>query len=328
MIELESFVSELSEREKEPLMRLLNCSKSDAQSISRKVSKLILPAKGFLQSTPNYRRFLEKIAQKSKILDKEVLSQQSFLNEPISDIEAKMLVALFQTEFEKMSEEERHNYIHRLEESGLSKDQIGSVLALTTIVSAQASGFGIYILASTTLGAISSLFGIALPFAVYAGMSSLISTLIGPVGFLLVGILLYRAFKDVRSIDEVWQITKESGKQIKNLVTGDYDTALLVFKYLASARFVKRSNASNEIEILEANLDDCSKTKTRQEVRIKNHRDRSYEIKRTVTDLQIELDQCTNEIKKLESEISSVEYRRHEDQSKREILDKLIKKLS
>ena len=45
------------------------------------------------------------------------------------------------------------------------------------------SGFGVYLLASTVLGSLTSALGITLPFAVYVGMSQAIALILGPVGW-------------------------------------------------------------------------------------------------------------------------------------------------
>lgn len=326
MSELESIISELTEKEKEPLLRLLNRKKKDPESISSAILKLTLPAKGLWQNSPSYRSFLENIAKKSGILEKEILSGVSFVNESILNIEAKMLVALFQNEFEKMTDEEREQFILELESGGLKKEQISSVLALTTLVSAQASGIGIYLLASTALGAISGFFGIALPFVVYTGMSSLISTLIGPLGFLLAGIWVWRAFRKVKSFQEAWQMVKDSGKEVTKLVTGDHDKALLAFKYLASARYVKLSNANKEIQRLDS--ESGNELLEKRQKSIKALKDRIYEIKRSITDLQIELDQCTERIDNQQIELSALEQNKILNQRKKVELEELIDRLS
>jgi hypothetical protein len=63
----------------------------------------------------------------------------------------------------------------------------GAATTLGAFGAAQASGFGIYLGATTALGFLSQAVGVTLPFAVYTGMSSTIAFLIGPVGFLAAG---------------------------------------------------------------------------------------------------------------------------------------------
>jgi uncharacterized protein YaaW (UPF0174 family) len=70
----------------------------------------------------------------------------------------------------------------------------GSATTLAALGAAQASGFGVYLGATTALGFVSHAVGVTLPFAVYAGMSSTIAFLIGPLGFLAAGAWLGWSF--------------------------------------------------------------------------------------------------------------------------------------
>ena len=77
-----------------------------------------------------------------------------------------------------------------LAEIGKGQGQGAAAIVTTTgaLVLANLSGFGLYVAASTAVGALTSALGIVLPFAVYTGMSSVLATLIGPVGWAAVGL--------------------------------------------------------------------------------------------------------------------------------------------
>lgn len=64
----------------------------------------------------------------------------------------------------------------------------GPLTAVTALGLAQASGFGIYLASTTALGFLTHAVGITLPFAVYTTMTSTIAFIIGPVGWLSVGL--------------------------------------------------------------------------------------------------------------------------------------------
>lgn len=64
----------------------------------------------------------------------------------------------------------------------------GPATTLAALTAAQASGFGIYLGATTALGLLSNAIGVTIPFAVYTGMTSTIGFLIGPPGFLAAGL--------------------------------------------------------------------------------------------------------------------------------------------
>ena len=53
---------------------------------------------------------------------------------------------------------------------------------------AQLSGFGVYVLGSSLLGAINGALGLGLGFGAFTGLSSLISTVIGPIGWTALGL--------------------------------------------------------------------------------------------------------------------------------------------
>ena len=58
----------------------------------------------------------------------------------------------------------------------------GPMTILGTIGVGQASGFGIYLAATTALGFLTSALGITLPFVVYTGLTTALSVFLGPIG--------------------------------------------------------------------------------------------------------------------------------------------------
>ena len=70
---------------------------------------------------------------------------------------------------------------------GLGKEMTG----FAALSAAQLSGFGVYILGSTLLGAINGALGLGLGFGAFTGLSSLIATVIGPVGWAALGLATF-----------------------------------------------------------------------------------------------------------------------------------------
>jgi len=64
----------------------------------------------------------------------------------------------------------------------------GPITAFGALGMAQASGFGVFLAATTTLGFLTHAVGVTLPFAAYTGLTSTIAVIIGPVGWLGAGI--------------------------------------------------------------------------------------------------------------------------------------------
>jgi hypothetical protein len=89
-----------------------------------------------------------------------------------------------------MNAKQRHEFLTRRVQLDImaaefpSSGWAGPVTTLAALSAAQASGFGVYMGATTALGLASHAVGVTLPFAVYTGMTSTIAFLIGPIGFL------------------------------------------------------------------------------------------------------------------------------------------------
>ena len=62
------------------------------------------------------------------------------------------------------------------------------ISGFAALSAAQISGFGVYLLGSTVLGAINGALGLGLGFGVFTGLSSLISVVIGPLGWSALGL--------------------------------------------------------------------------------------------------------------------------------------------
>ena len=141
---------------------------------------------GFTGQEPVYRDLLN-------ILAKRVRAQFSE-HETDAEVEAKITQKLFNTMVEKLTPEERKELERNLrdaeKEVGHGKTLVKGGGTLAALAAAQLSGFGVYMLASTTLGAITGAIGVTLPFAVYTTMSSAISVLIGPVGWVFAGLCI------------------------------------------------------------------------------------------------------------------------------------------
>ena len=237
---IKALLSEMTIEQKAPIVKILGLKSNDNKLIIDRLSKILLPVGGFLQTPLNYSQFIKKIASAN--------NQNIEFSSGIASVEKELYLKLFQREFEKLTDSEKNNIYKELEKAGLDKSQIKSLSGLSALGAAQISGFGIYLLASSTLGAITSVLGFTLPFAFYTGMSSVISFVIGPVGFLVMGVLVYRSFKNLKSWEEAFNLLKASWEGIKAFTLGDTARSSLVFKYFAATRIVLTENFRNKIE--------------------------------------------------------------------------------
>lgn len=240
MEKLNSFLKTLTYKELEVLQKLLNTKNNNADEITAAYSKLPFNLFTRYSSKLSYEDVLHKIATSNQI---SILETSS-----IAAKEKDLFQKLFVKEFDSMTESQKEVFFLQLQHEGLTKAQITSLTSLAAITAAQASGFGVYLLASFTVGAISGALGLAVPFAFYTGMSSAISIIIGPIGFLVLGYSLYKSFKDVKSIEEMKTIMSQTSNQIVNWFSGDMKKTEVIFKYIASIRLVKIQQTEEHIK--------------------------------------------------------------------------------
>lgn len=150
---------------------------------------------------PSYEELLATACRHVKAFDK---------NASVQELEAFLVEKLFVQAIHSMGPHERHRFLESsidigklAEDAGVKNASLkGQYATLGALSAAQASGFGVYLLATTTLGALTSLLGITLPFAVYTGLTSLLAVAIGPVGWSVLG---FSAF---------WKLTGPNWKRL------------------------------------------------------------------------------------------------------------------
>lgn len=99
------------------------------------------------------------------------------------EIETAVVAKIFQDMLDRLTPEQREQMVMEMKRN--SNDPRIEDLLLTggAMAVSRASGFGVYLMASTVLGGLTSTLGITLPFAAYMGMSQAIAFVIGPVGW-------------------------------------------------------------------------------------------------------------------------------------------------
>jgi uncharacterized protein YaaW (UPF0174 family) len=108
-------------------------------------------------------------------------------------IESRVFQFIMDSIWNKMTPQERLAFFEGLSESAnVHGKQLlkRTGIAGSALVLANMSGFGVYTLASTVIGAITSGIGVALPFPGYMAVSSAISLAIGPVAWVALGVYL------------------------------------------------------------------------------------------------------------------------------------------
>ncbi|MDA9089713.1 hypothetical protein N9K15_02090 [Maribacter arcticus] len=239
----------LSNKELKVLFKLFEIKPSEKEpsvKLERKLSKVLSPVKGFFNDPMDYLKFMNTIAEQNNIYLAETDSAY--------EKESELFLSLYQNNFRQLSVDEQKDFLAHLEDKGLSKEHVASLTALSTLGAAQLSGMGIYLLASSTVGAISTALNITLAFSFYTTMSSVIYTVIGPIGFAIAAIPLIKTYKDVRDWpdirDKSIDIYRGLEGNFKNILFGNFAKAEMAFNYIAGLRIMKITEIENQINDL------------------------------------------------------------------------------
>ena len=167
-------------------------ARAGAESAIRKVWERFKPRPQVvetesLRTAPSYPDLLRGACEFVKASEKDAT---------IEELELFLSHAVTITALQRMKPRERLQFFHQqIELPGLASkaefegaDWRGPVTTFAALGAAQASGFGVYLAASTALGFLTHAVGVTLPFAVYTGLSSTIAFVIGPVGWLSAGV--------------------------------------------------------------------------------------------------------------------------------------------
>jgi uncharacterized protein YaaW (UPF0174 family) len=179
-----------SEEERQALADILEAKSSTVADITKalqwnasdKVAYHIINL--FSAEGISYKEIIKKTLDKHKI--------QYKLYETEKELEIRLAQHVMETVWNKMTDEQKAEMEEQLQKEAARFDKTGETIAGGSIVAAMVagnvSGFGVYLLASTSLGALTGWIGVTLPFAVYTGMSSVISVILGPVGWASLGL--------------------------------------------------------------------------------------------------------------------------------------------
>jgi uncharacterized protein YaaW (UPF0174 family) len=139
----------------------------------------------YLQEPLTYYQVVQRVARRLKIRADD--------GNPVEDLEQAIALKVFETMWEKMSDTQKAEFERQVHEMAEDMDDDfnwfsgGSVAA--AILAGKMAGFGVYLAASSALSVVSTGLGLTLPFVFYTSVSRVISTILGPVGWLGAGLL-------------------------------------------------------------------------------------------------------------------------------------------
>jgi uncharacterized protein YaaW (UPF0174 family) len=135
----------------------------------------------------SWKQLVTDVADHVGIDWQATLNERSWKDLPTADIEAAIVVRVFQDIFDALSPQQQQELLMSMKRDTDDPNLTALITSGGVMTAAKLSGFGVYLLASTTLGSLTSALGITLPFAVYMGMSQTIALILGPIGWAALG---------------------------------------------------------------------------------------------------------------------------------------------
>ena len=136
----------------------------------------------------DYKQLVTDVADYVGVDWPGLLKDRSWEKIEASEIEDAVMLKVFQKVFEQLSDEDRRKLAEELGRAGKSPNIIGEILTGGALVLGQLTRFQAYLLATTTVGALTSALGITLPFVIYTALTRTISIILGPIGWAFLGI--------------------------------------------------------------------------------------------------------------------------------------------
>jgi len=164
----------------------------DIQKQALWISSNILTYPFHDETVLNYHSLVMWVAKDIGVAPEIIANESTFVLERAAQ---KLLFAqVFVPTWDKLNVKEREDLLNKIDPKGQIKDKAaiaalsgsGALAALSTTVAF--TGFAFYTTMSVTISTVAGFFGLTLPFAGYAGASSIIAFISGPVGWAVMGI--------------------------------------------------------------------------------------------------------------------------------------------
>lgn len=204
------------------LAKILGTSQTSSAKLIERMGSLSQGIIGrTLGNKPEYKQIVDAACQKLN------------LPKPLSPNQGEEAIAIhcFKEVYQKLTPSQQRDYEAALRNQSATLKKLypslaPSMISATAIIAGKMSGFGVYVAASTLVGAVTSTIGMTLPFVFYTTMSSAISIFLGPVGWLTVGAMVVSTLfgsdfsKVTQGIILIASIRAEKELEWKALLTG------------------------------------------------------------------------------------------------------------
>jgi uncharacterized protein YaaW (UPF0174 family) len=188
--ELHHFLKKVSKEDRKNLQKIIDAAfGTSRKSLCDQFIFLREGAIGQIHSQRSYKQLVTDVADHVGIDWKALLKKtgKKWKKLKSSEIEDAVVLKVFSEVFHQLPENKQRELLAQVNGVTQGQDFNAELITASGLTLAKLSGFQVYLLATTTLGALTGMLGITLPFVVYTTLTSAISVVIGPVGWLTLG---------------------------------------------------------------------------------------------------------------------------------------------
>lgn len=188
--ELYYFLENLSDDERANFQKIIKSNFGDSpECLCDQMVYLRSGAIGQLFSELSYKQLVTDVADHIKVDWSTLCQERTWGNISIAEIENAIVIKTFSEMYERLSDIDKQKLRDELNRIAKDKGFHKEFITASGLILANLSGFQIYLLATTTLGALSSFLGIVFPFLVYTTLTRTIAAIIGPAGWIALGLI-------------------------------------------------------------------------------------------------------------------------------------------
>jgi uncharacterized protein YaaW (UPF0174 family) len=138
---------------------------------------------GQLFNRKSYKQLVTDVADHVKIDWQSLLDGRHWDDIGVNEIEDAVVLKVFGDIYSKLSEEDKKKIAEELGQDANDPNFVFHAVTGGAMMLAKLSGFKIYLIATTTLAAVTSGLGIVLPFTIYTALTASIGVILGPIGW-------------------------------------------------------------------------------------------------------------------------------------------------
>ncbi len=136
----------------------------------------------------DYKQLVTDVADHLEIDWPGLLRDRRWDHISTAEIEDAVVLKTFQRLYERLSEADRRKLAEELGKAANDPSLVGQILTGGAMALVSLTGFQIYLIATTAVGALTGALGITLPFVIYTGITRAIGIALGPIGWVFLGV--------------------------------------------------------------------------------------------------------------------------------------------